>query len=203
MIGYASRTGTRRNLDALRSAGWRMLVTPVCPRTEGLPYAIDNGAWSAHLQKKPWDADAFLRAVLQLGHGADFVVVPDVVGDRRASLRRSRTWLPVLLGLTRTLLVPVQDGMTPKDVSHLVGENIGIFVGGTTDWKLATLGTWGTLANRTGCYLHVGRVNSQRRIARCEAAGAHSFDGTSVTMYAVTLPKLEAARQQRGFRFYA
>ena len=27
MIAYASRTGTRRNLAALRAAGWRLLVS--------------------------------------------------------------------------------------------------------------------------------------------------------------------------------
>lgn len=45
MIGYASRTGTRRNLDALRAAGWRLMVSARgALRTEGFPYALDNGA---------------------------------------------------------------------------------------------------------------------------------------------------------------
>jgi hypothetical protein len=55
---------------------------------------------------------------------------------------------------------------------------------------------WGSLARRRNCYLHVGRVNSQRRIAICAAAGADSFDGTSVTRYAVTMRPLDAARRQ-------
>lgn len=203
MIGYASRTGTRRNLDALRAAGWRLMVTPVCPRTEGMRYAIDNGAWAAHCSGQPWNPDAFLRTVYQLGADADFLVLPDVVGVGPVSLKRSRTWLPFLLGYTRRLLIPVQDGLEPKDVSPLVGENIGIFVGGTTEWKLKTLGLWGLFAHRTGCYLHVGRVNTQRRIARCHAAGAQSFDGTSVSRYAKTLPELDPARRQGGLTLYA
>src|SRR5262245_2157471 len=203
MIGYASRTGTRKNLDALRAAGWRLLVTPVCLRTEGMSYALDNGAWSAYQRGVPWDADAFLRAVGQLGMGADFVIVPDVVGDGMASLARSRTWLPFLVGRTRLLLVAVQDGMREPDVAPVLGQTVGLFVGGTTAWKLATLGQWGELAARVGCYLHVGRVNTQRRIARCHAAGAQSFDGTSVSRYAVTLAELEPARRQGGLRLYA
>lgn len=49
MIAYASRTGTRRNLAAIREAGWRLLVSAAsCLRNEGFPYALDNGAWSAY-----------------------------------------------------------------------------------------------------------------------------------------------------------
>jgi len=203
MIGYASRTGTRRNLDALRAAGWRLLVTPACIRTEGMRYALDNGAWSAYRRGVAWDPDPFLDAVRQLGSGADFVVLPDIVGAGAASIRRSRTWLPFLCGYTRLVLVPVQDGVDPADVVPLLGENVGLFIGGTTAWKLDTLGYWGGVAAKIGCYLHVGRVNTQRRIARCHAAGAQSFDGTSVTRYAATLAELEPARRQGGLLLYA
>jgi len=203
MIGYASRTGTRRNLDALRTAGWRLMVTPISLRPEGMRYALDNGAWAAHCSGHPWNADAFLRAVAKLGAQADFIVLPDIVGAGQASLRRSLTWLPFLLGSCGRLLIPVQDGLEPRDISHLIGQNIGIFVGGSTAWKLKTLGQWGQLAARTRSYLHVGRVNTQRRIARCAAAGADSFDGTSVSRFAKTLPELDPARRQGGLKLYA
>jgi hypothetical protein len=203
MIAYASRTGTRRNLMALRAADWRLMVTPACPRTEGFRYALDNGAWGAFLQGKSWDADAFVRMVVDLGMGADFVVIPDVVGDGRRSLARTRAWLPLLLGRVGLLLIAVQDGITPQDVRLFLGANVGLFIGGSTAWKLATLGSWGTLAADIGCYLHVGRVNTQRRIARCHAVGAQSFDGTSVSRFAITLAELEPARRQGGLRLYA
>jgi len=203
MIAYASRTGTRRNLEALRAAGWRLLVTPACLRTEGMRYALDNGAWSAYRRGVAWDPDPFLSAVLRLGAKADFIVLPDIVGAGAASLRRSLAWLPFLSGHTRLMLLPVQDGVDPADVVPQLGENVGLFVGGTTAWKLETLGYWGGVADKVGCYLHVGRVNTQRRIARCHAAGAHSFDGTSVTRYAETLAELEPARRQGALRLYA
>src|SRR3546814_4879783 len=48
VIAYASRTGTRRNLDALRDAGWRLMVSARgVLRTEGFPYELDNGAWTS------------------------------------------------------------------------------------------------------------------------------------------------------------
>jgi len=93
--------------------------------------------------------------------------------------------------------------MTPAEVGPLLAVNIGLFVGGSTAWKLETLGTWGALAAERRCYLHVGRVNTQRRIARCHAVGAQSFDGTSVSRYAATLAELEPARRQGGLRLYA
>ena len=74
MIAYASRTGTRSTLAALRSAGWRLLVSAAGElRTEGFRYALDNGAWSAHQAGQPFDEAAFLRALDLLGRDADFV----------------------------------------------------------------------------------------------------------------------------------
>jgi hypothetical protein len=49
MIGYASNTGTRKNLNALHSAGWRLLLTPNKPLVRpGFRFGIDNGAWSCY-----------------------------------------------------------------------------------------------------------------------------------------------------------
>jgi hypothetical protein len=43
MIAYASNTGTRRNLAALREHGWRILLTPDNPTPrEGLLFGIDR-----------------------------------------------------------------------------------------------------------------------------------------------------------------
>jgi len=203
VIAYASSTGTRRNIATLRAAGWRLLLTPAQRRHYGLRYAIDNGAWGAYCRREPWDAAPFLRLVTDLGCGADFVVLPDIVGQGAASLACSLAWVPFLLGHAGQLVLPVQDGLRPDDVRRYLGASVGVFVGGTTAWKLETLGAWGKLAAAVGCYLHVGRVNSRRRIARCHAAGAQSFDGTSVTRYAVTLAELEPARRQGGLRLYA
>lgn len=95
MIAYASRTGTRRNLDALRAAGWRLLVSAKgVLRTEGFArYGLDNGAWTAFQRGEPFDDNAFLAAVEQLGESADFVVVPDIVRGGHDSLRFSFRWL--------------------------------------------------------------------------------------------------------------
>ncbi|MBS2132076.1 hypothetical protein KEX41_28220 (plasmid) [Burkholderia thailandensis] len=197
MVGYASRTGTRRNLQALRAAGWRLLVSAAgVLRAEGMRYALDNGAWSAHQQERAFDEDAFLRALDKVGERADWIVLPDIVAGGLRSLDYSLTWLERLRGFPRQLLIAVQDGVEIDDVREFLSPAIGIFVGGTTRWKEATAGAWGSVARRRNCYLHVGRVNSVRRIRICAAAGANSIDGTSASRYALSLPPLDAASRQ-------
>lgn len=200
MIAYASRTGTRRNLDALRVAGWRLMVSATgVHRTEGFQYALDNGAWTAYVQGTPWDEEAFRRLVDLLGRDADFVVAPDIVAGGLASLRLSEKWLARLTDADRPtlrrILVPVQDGMTAADITPLLSETVGIFVGGSTDWKLLTMGRWADVARERGAYCHVGRVNSAVRIRMCGRFGVDSFDGSSASRFALTLPNLEGARR--------
>ena len=200
MMAYASRTGTRRNLDALRGAGWRLMVSARgVLRTEGFAYALDNGAWTAFQRQEPFDVDAFQKAVDLLGRGSDWLVLPDIVAGGAASLDMTLTWLPKLRGLT-SLLIAVQDGMCEADIALLLASDVGVFVGGSTEWKIATMRRWAALARAHGAYCHVGRVNTIRRIRLCQDAGVDSFDGTSASRFAVTLPKLDAAvRQQHMF----
>ena len=196
MIAYASRTGTRRNLAALCGAGWRLLVSARgVLRHEGFPYGLDNGAWTAHQRGEPFDVAAFERAVEWGAAGADWLILPDIVGGGLDSLRFSLEWAPRLSGLC-PLLLAVQDGMTPADVAPFVGPGLGLAVGGSTRWKEQTCRQWGQLAHRTSAYLHVLRVNTARRIRICAHAGADSFDGSSVSRFAKTLPLLDNARRQ-------
>lgn len=195
-MAYATQTSTRRNLDALRAAGWRLLLSPVGDlRTKGFSYGLDNGAWSYHQQNAPFDCTAFERACELVGRGADWIVVPDIVMGGIESLELSRSWLQRLREYGTRLLIPVQDGMQDEHLAPLLSPMVGVFVGGSTDFKEQTMARWTRLAHAFGGYCHVGRVNTLRRIRICAAAGADSFDGTSATRYAVTLPKLDACRR--------
>lgn len=197
MIGYASNTGTRRNLAALRAAGWRILIVPSKPKPPaGFRYAIDNGAWTAHQQNTEFDGEAFGRMVDTYGLDADFVVLPDIVAGGMDSLALSVSWIPRLQGLR--LLLPVQDGMHPGAVVTVLSAHpsVGIFLGGSTEYKLREMGRWGAIAATLERWYHVGRVNTAKRIRLCAEAGATSFDGTSATMFSCTVPLLDAARRQ-------
>jgi hypothetical protein len=198
LIGYASNTGTRRNLAALQLHGWRILVTPEKPRPPaGFHYAIDNGAWGCFVRKVAFGARGFQALLDRHGAGADFVIVPDIVAEGDRSLEFSISWKDRMRGVERPLLA-VQDGMTRGQVETVLESwtGLGIFLGGSTAWKLRTMGTWGALAATTGRYFHVGRVNTARRIRLCAEAGADSFDGTSASRFAVTVPMLDRASRQ-------
>ncbi len=198
MISYASNTGTKRNLEQFRKFGWRILLTPLNPKLpQGLRYAVDNGAWSCFQQKVAFDDDGFRSLVDAYGSGADFVVIPDLVEQGQKSLEFSLSWLD-RLKVIRLLLLPVQDGMSADDVGAVLQQHprLGIFLGGSTDWKLATMEGWGMVAHAFGRYYHVGRVNSRRRIRMCQHSGAHSIDGTSGTLFSVTVPRLDGEIRQ-------
>lgn len=197
LCAYASRTGTRRNLAAMRDAGWRLIVSATgCLRNEGMGYALDNGAWTAFQQGKSLDEKLFMTAVEKMGEKADWIVLPDIVAGGLRSLDYSLAWMERLRGIPTRLLIAVQNGMEVNDVRSFLNPAVGIFVGGDTEWKEKTAVQWGSVARRRNCYLHVGRVNSARRIAICNAAGANSFDGTSVSRFACTLPQLDKATRQ-------
>lgn len=197
LIAYASRTGTKRNLAALRDANWRILVSATGPlRPEGFPYALDNGAWTAFMAGKPFDESAFVKALSLLGRDADWTTIPDIVAGGAASLEFSLRWMRRVLDECGRGLLAVQDGLVSGDVADLIGDRVGIFVGGSTAWKLKTMRSWASLARERGAWCHVGRVNTARRIRMCSTAGATSFDGTSASRYAKTLPRLDAAKRQ-------
>jgi hypothetical protein len=196
MIAYASRT-SHRNLEALRRAGWRLMISAKGRHGHGgLRYALDNGAWHSFCHELPFDAASFLATYRELGPLADFVVLPDIVAGGHASLAYSLKWRDQLGVPLCPFMLAVQDGMAAMDVAQSIGPQLGIFVGGSTAFKERTMAAWGVIARGKGARLHIGRVNTVRRIALCAAAGADSFDGSGASRYATELPRLDLARLQ-------
>jgi hypothetical protein len=198
VTGYATNTETRRNLAALQNHGWRILLTPEHPRIpNGFRFAIDNGAWKSYQSQTSFDSDAFERLIERWGCAADWVVIPDIVAAGEKSLEFSVSWLPKLRHL-RHLLLPIQDNMNAHDVGMILRQNVkvGLFLGGTTAYKLQSMYAWGMVAHSWNRYFHIGRVNTCRRIQLCAEAGADSIDGTSASMYSVTLPLLDSSIRQ-------
>lgn len=197
---YATTTGTRRNIEAMRAHGFGLLLTPDAPWLHnGFTIALDNGAFGAWQRGTRWQPEPWLDLLDKHGEQARWAVLPDIVHGGRESLAQSLEWLQRVRNRTALWLIAVQDGMTSKDVSPHVNQTVGLFVGGSSEWKEQTLPTWGKLAKRRGCYLHVGRVNTARRIRLCAMAGADSFDGTSATRFSKNTPRIAAAAAQGAF----
>jgi hypothetical protein len=192
---YATLSGTRANLAAQHAEGWRLLLGPdqldrPGVRVPPFAWALDNGAWGCFQRGQAFDADAFRLALGRWGDGADWVALPDIVAGGLASLELSRSWVPEVADVAPAYLV-VQDGMTPADVAGF--PCAGVFVGGTTAWKLGTMREWAAHAKASGLRLHVGRVNSARRVQACIDIGADSCDGTSGTRFGVNVRPLGRA----------
>jgi hypothetical protein len=187
----------------MRKHGWRILLSPKGRSLDpfGFKYALDNGAWHSHLNETPFDEGAFVDALERVGGDADWVVSPDIVCGGQESLRVSLSWLEFCMDRAPMVLIAIQDGFSPEELRPYLGSRVGLFQGGSTEWKEATMPIWGRLARETGCYFHVGRVNSVRRARLCHLAGAHSFDGTSVTKYAVNIGKMTRAAAQKVLPF--
>lgn len=205
MIPYCTRTGTLSTLEALAARDWGLLLSAKGRMNPLVGWhgrrALDNGAWWSFQHNEPFDERAFGRAVDLFGEGSDFIVVPDIVTGGLASLELSLSWLERLRGIA-PLLIAVQNGIEESDVASLLAPDVGIFVGGDTEWKIATMPRWSRLAHSRGAWCHVGRVNTARRIRLCAAAGVHSIDGASGALFPCTIPMLDTARRQMDLEGY-
>lgn len=194
---YVSRTGTKRNLTAIADAGFGILVSRAAEwRTEGFEdWVGDNGAWADFQAGRPFDEDryeAFLTWVAAQPIPPLFLVLPDIVAGGAASLALSLRYMNRCLSTVPLVLIAVQDGMTEADLEPLVGKSVGIFLGGSTEWKLATMKAWGDFCRARGVHYHVARVNTLRRLGMAAGAHATTADGSSAARFAKTVPLLSA-----------
>lgn len=136
-----------------------------------IPYALDNGAFAkgASWTPEPWLS--LLDWAYKSKQNPQWVLVPDVVGNKEGTLRRWEEFCPVAARYGWPLAFAVQDGMVPSDVPSRADV---VFVGGSTEFKLVTMANW--------CahfpHVHVGRVNTYNRLVLCWRAGVYSVDGT-------------------------
>lgn len=125
-----------------------------------------------------------------------FVTAPDVVGDARATLERSLPVLPLLRARGWRAALVGQDGLETLEVPW--EEFDAYFIGGSTDWKLSDASralAWE--AAERGKWVHMGRVNSRKRLTKASEFRCASADGTLLA-YGPTihLPKLRGWLQE-------
>jgi hypothetical protein len=140
-----------------------------------LPYALDNGAWGAFLNKCPWNEDEWkmlIRWAVLSGIPPLWALVPDVVADRDGTIDRWHKYSGFVREHNLRCGFAVQNGMTFDDVPD---DDCVLFLGGDDAWKDAAIGPWcARFPNR----VHVGRVNYWDRLLASYRAGAISVDGT-------------------------
>lgn len=108
-----------------------------------------------------------------------FAVAPDVVGDAAATMERSLPWLRQIRALGIPAAFVAQDGL--EDMAVPWDEFDILFIGGSTEWKLDRHARRiAAEAKLRGKRVHMGRVNSLRRMRYASAIGCDSVDGTYV-----------------------
>ena len=140
-------------------------------------WAADNDCY----KPENFSPDGFkdmLLANLDVRERCLFVSAPDVVGDAGATLERFFVWERVIRVLGFPVALVAQDGLEDEWIPW--DRLDALFIGGSTKWKLsqAAVGLMREARSR-GKWVHVGRVNSQKRFRHCWWAGADSVDGTT------------------------
>ncbi len=176
MFYYANPCGEMAR-EAMRAGRIGFIATPKQGnRLEpDARWCADNGCFS-----EAWKAETWRRWLTTVPPTMDFAVCPDVVADNKKTLEMFNEHAPFMESLGLPIAFVGQDGATPDEIPW---ERIAtLFVGGSTEWK--TSGEAVHLMQRAkheGKTVHVGRVNSFRRLRWARDNGADTADGTHLT----------------------
>lgn len=172
---FATASGPKVR-DAMRAGLLGQIVTPAAGNvvTPGVDWIADNAVFAG---KYPGD-EAYLTWLAGLPHKdrCRFAVAADVVGDHEATLARS---LPMLARI-RAMAPVAFAAQNGAAIATVPWDQFDVlFLGGDTDWKLGSDARALTAeAKRRGKSVHMGRVNSQRRLQKAADSGCDSADGT-------------------------
>ncbi len=145
----------------------------------GLPWAMDNGAFSG------FDAERFSACCIRASYAPTpplWVVCPDVVADAKATMELFSRWCGFLMQLGLPVAFVGQDGQEDLPIQWYYFSCL--FLGGSTAWKESNAAAdLAREAKARGKLVHMGRVNSFRRLAYAQEIGCDSVDGSSMSMF--------------------
>lgn len=148
----------------------------------GIPFALDNGCFRRY---DPAKIISMLRNYQGLP-GCTFAVLPDVVCNHAETLTLFREWLPRYQAMGYPPAFVLQNGVSPDTVPY--DDVSALFIGGDTAFKFSLLvRDIARIAKGRGLWIHMGRVNSERRIRYAASIGCDSFDGTGYSKFSKTV----------------
>jgi hypothetical protein len=142
-------------------------------------YGCDNGMFG-----KGWVGfEAWFRWLMETveKYGTErclFAVAPDVPYDAAGTLAKSRPWLERIRSLGIPAAFAMQDGCELGWLPDWDEFDV-MFLAGSTEWKISQAAmslSWE--AKDCGKHVHMGRVNSRKRLRIAETFGCNSADGT-------------------------
>jgi hypothetical protein len=163
-----------------------LLVTPAVGSSTVLKRLATVQLWAAdnecYARGAAFDLGRYLGWLAELAPFAPrclFANAPDVVGDAAATWARSRAVLPQLRALGFRPALVAQDGWDGAAVDWAAFDCL--FIGGSTAWKESAVAVGvGRAALARGKWVHMGRVNSARRMLIARHAGCGSVDGNKL-----------------------
>lgn len=149
------------------------------------PYALDNGAFSCWNQEDnsfndakwtqtelKWKQLLFWASTMK--QRPIWAIVPDRPGDWEETCRRWSKYAGIVTQSGFPLAVAVQNGATPESVRQLDPAPAVIAIGGSKDWKEATVEMWAKEFKR----VHYLRCKSPEKLYRLRELGVESSDST-------------------------
>jgi hypothetical protein len=170
---YLATASGPKVCDAIAAGRLGQLVTPEAGNrvVAGARWALDNGCYSSRWTPERWGRALDRHAATP---GCLWATVPDVVGDAEATDTLWRRWWPAPMRRGYAAAWVAQDGCR-----WLPAGPKAVFLGGTTEWKLGPHARAVVrVAKARGMWVHMGRVNSLRRLRYAHAIGCDSVDGT-------------------------
>lgn len=166
-------------------------------------YFLDNGAYSGKFDGELW-VQTLDEALTEMPTEPDFVVLPDVPGDARATIEKHREWLydrplPLRSGEIMRYWV-LQPGLSLETQFDAIEGCQGVFVGGSRRWLRAHGDTIVRLARERGLRTHVGNPDGEDGLTWAYRTGFDSADTTTVFQngYWHYLERLEDATEETG-----
>lgn len=158
-----------------------VLSSPRCvyrdAHDKGFRWAADSDSFN-----DSYSDEAFVRMLDKITGipGCLFVVCPDVVGDADATNKLFVEWMNPVLATGQPVAFVAQDGLNWLPWRYFDA----LFIGGSTEFKLsARVAELVREAKWRGKWVHMGRVNTRRRIRYAQSIGCDSIDGTNFSMF--------------------
>jgi hypothetical protein len=175
-------TASGRNVcRAIQGGLLGQIVTPTAGNKvlEGADWIADNACFAPPGKPSQYPGDEkYLTWLQERAHREKcrFAAAPDVVADAAATLARSAPMFGPIRNLGYPVALVAQDGLESMTVPWNAFD--ALFIGGSDYWKLSTHAHRLILeAKSRGKWVHMGRVNSRKRLRSAIHMGCDSVDG--------------------------
>ncbi|HWY36774.1 MAG TPA: hypothetical protein VNX68_19165 [Nitrosopumilaceae archaeon] len=150
-------------------------------------WAVDSGCFSnkgfSWIRYHEW-------LLKRINLGCIFATIPDVVGNAKETIEAFNKYKDLFKWISNRLAFCAQDGL--EDLEIPWAEFTTLFIGGTTGWKLSdTVKSIIKEAQIKGKKVHIGRVNSLKRMKHFAELQVDSVDGTNIAFAPdINIPKI-------------